>query len=168
MYMKSLEDKNKIMREVLESLDREERLIWWHKGPSFSHFDKDVPFTIEFVNEGEVPFIQTIRLDTLEKYPLATHHLITEGIFLDEFRDRPVYTAVRSNLGENSSQNTNFCIVPKQDVESYIKRRRVLAFTALSRLMEKIQTDLASLRTFEKRAAEFAEDNEFHFEKFFL
>ena len=168
MYMKSLEDKNKIMREVLESLDRKERLIWWHKGPSFSHFDKDVPFMIEFINEGDVPFIQTIRLDTLEKYPLGTHHLITEGIFLDQSRDRPVHTAVRSNLGENSSQNTNFCIVPKQDVESYIKKRRVLAFTAFSKLMEKIQTDLASLRTFEKRAAEFGEDNEFHFEKIFL
>jgi hypothetical protein len=166
--MKSSQDKSKILREVLESLSREERLIWWHKGPDFSHFEKDVPFMIEFVNEGEVPYIQTVRLDTLEKYPLRTYHLLTEGIFLGESRDYPVHTAVRSNLGENSSQNTNFCIVPKQDVESYIKKRRVLAFTAFSELMEKIQTDLKNLRTFEKRAAEFGEDNEFYFEKIFL
>ena len=153
MYMKSLEDKNKIMREVLESLDREERLIWWHKGPSFSHFDKDVPFMIEFINEGDVPFIQTIRLDTLEKYPLGMHHLITEGIFLDELKRSTGPHSRSLNLGENSSQNTNFCIVPKQDVESYIKKRRVLAFTAFSKLMEKIQTDLASLRNLRKKSS---------------
>ena len=148
-----------IIREVLQDLDEANRLVWWHKGPSYSHFDSDVPFIIEFVNEGDVPFIQTIRLDTLEKYPLATHHLVTDGIFLDRSRNPPVYKVVHTKLGKNRVENTNFCAVPKEDVEAYLKARRALILNSLYKAMEQVQSELKSFRSFEKRAVEFGEEN---------
>lgn len=153
----------RMIREVLQNLGAENRLVWWHKGPSFSHFDPDVPFVIEFVNEGDVPFIQTIRLDTLEKYPLTTHHLVTDGIFLDQSRNPPVYNVIHAKLGKNRAQNTNFCAVPKKDIEAYIKERRAQIFTSLQKAMEQVQSELKSFRSFEKRAVEFGEENELDF-----
>ncbi len=164
------EEKNQLIQGALQHIQPNDRLIWFHTGLNYTDLPKGVPYLVEYVNGGEISYIETTRLDTLEPFPLSPFHLVTTGI---SKKPDGGFEVTRSNLPEcvqavlEGRLATNFCAVPISDMEQYIKERRDILIKKLSATMEEMNRLVQMIRTYERRAGNFSEDRGFCFRKVF-
>lgn len=143
---------------VLEGLERDERLLWGHRG--FPHFGKyPCMIKIDPCAKGGSSPIHFIRLDTFEIYPMHFRHVITDGIEVVEGTNPVTYRTKRILPGENNPVKNNFYCASWREIVAYLRLVEQSLDNDIETTNKAYMETLRKRAVFRKRLPDFEEEN---------
>lgn len=149
-----------ILLSVLSGLERDERLLWGHRG--FPHFGEyPCMVKIDPYAKGKSSPVYFIQLDTFLIYPMLFRHVIMDGIEIVKGTNPTTYRVERISPGKNDPIKNNFYCAGWREIVSYLHSVEQSLNNEVETIEKRHMEARQRLSAFRRRLPDFEEESGF-------